>query len=572
MKVIIIIVSLIQSFITIPSTSAECSAGNGTAQEPLTLDILPLDEEYEPTQMPTTLDNNSLTRQSKIRAARAPKEPDSQGNPMPMRGLGFEGEEHFTDLGGAPVWNKINSLTAGKIGPQLLEDILFTEEMNHFNRERIPERVVHARGAGAIGYFEPTNPGGVGMYCKASVFSEQGKQFPVVVRFSTVIRSKGSADTVRDPRGFAVKIKTDDGNWDIVGLSLPVFFVRDPLRFMNFIHSQKPDPVTNTINYDSIWDFISLVPETFHAVSYLFTDLGTPDGYRYMHGFSIDTFKLINSEGKVTFGRFHLLSNQGVRNLTMLQATKIAGYNAEYATEDLFLAIQKGRFPSWTMYIQIMTQEQAKEWKYNPFDPTKIWPQQFPLIEAGRIVLNRNPRNFFAEIEQVAYNPANLVQGIEPSVDKLLQGRLFAYHDAHSYRLGPNHFKIPINRPLNLVTPTLRDGPWVFDKQFTEEPNYFPNSFGRSREDRTSRPSRWWLPSKVEISRFDTLEEDNYSQVGQFWESLSPRDRQNLIYNMAGHLSNAQKFIQTRVLDHIKKIHLDYYQSLRIALNKMRKP
>ncbi|XP_074603970.1 peroxisomal catalase 1-like [Brevipalpus obovatus] len=554
---------IILAFVLLQLPAAPLIATENATIEEATADILTKDDKSVDDDANKVSPRN--TSRLDIRASRAIFSPAT-------RDLDFNEVGYFTHLGGARVWNKIDSLTAGRLGPQLLQDVLFTQEMSHFTRERIPERIAHAHGAGALGYFEPSNPAGIRKYCKASVFSAIGRRFPIVVRFSTAIGSKGSADTLRDPRGFAVKIKTDDGNWDLVGLNFPVFFVRDPMRAMNFIHALKPDPVTNTVNVDYIWDFISLVPETFHAVTYLFTDLGTPDGYRHMNGFSINTFKLVNREGKVTFGRFHLLTNQGLKNLTMAEATKLAGTNPEYATRDLFQSIKIGKFPSWTMYIQIMTQKQAKEWKHNPFDATKIWPQQLPLIEAGWIVLNRNPKNFFAEMEQAAFNPANLVPGIEPSIDKLLQGRLFAYHDAHSYRLGPNHFKIPINRPLNLVTPTLRDGPWVFDKQFTEEPNYFPNSFGRSREDRTSRPSRWWLPSKVEVDRFDTLEEDNYSQVRQFWESLSPQDRRNLVFNMASQLSRAQKFLQIRVLGHIRKIHEDYYGALQLALRRVKKP
>ncbi|XP_074594601.1 catalase-like [Brevipalpus obovatus] len=489
---------------------------------------------------------------------------------------GYHDDYFFTDLGGGNVWDKINSLTAGRYGPQLLEDMLFTEEMNHFNRERIPERVVHARGAGAIGYFEPTNSDVIRKFCKTPLFHAKGRKFPVVARFSTVIQSKGSADTVRDPRGFAVKIKTDEGNWDIVGLDFPVFFVRDSLRFFNFIHSQKPDPITDTINYDSYWDFISLVPETLHAVSHLYTDLGTPDGYRHMNGFSINTFRLINDDGNVVFGRFHFLTNQGVRNLTMAQATKLAGTNPRYSTEDLYQAIKKGKYPSWTLYIQMMTMEQARDWEYNAFDETKKWPtKKFPLIEAGKMVLNRNPKNYFAQVEQLIYNPANIIPGIEPSSDKILQGRLVAYHDAQGHRLGVNNFKIPINRPFKLVTPTLRDGICVFDKKFTNEPTYFPNSFGKAREDESRRPPRNSLkhiPTKVEFDRFNSLNEDNYSQVGQFWESLSPRDQKNLISNMAAHLSNAKKFIQERLLGQLKKVHKDYYESLRAALKKYQKP
>jgi len=279
--------------------------------------------------------------------------------------------KYYNRNGGGIVWDKLNILTAGKKGPLMMEDSMFLEEVNHFVRERIPERIVHAKGAGAFGYFESSNHH-ITAYTKAGLFSKPGKRTKIAVRFSTVVGGAGSADTVRDPRGFAIKFYTDEGNFDLMMLNFPVFFVRDPLRFLNMIHSQKKDPKSNLFNYDSFWDFLSLLPETLHAVSYLFTDLGTPDGYRHMHGFSVNTFKLVNQLEKVVFARFHVLTDQGIRNLTIDKATRLAGVNPDYAAEDLYRSIKSKKYPSWTVHVQIMTQKQAKKWKHNPFDTTKV--------------------------------------------------------------------------------------------------------------------------------------------------------------------------------------------------------
>lgn len=293
------------------------------------------------------------------------------------------GNKHFNRNGGGLIWDKLNILTAGKKGPLMVEDSMFLEEINHFVRERIPERVVHAKGAGAFGFFETTNHH-ITAFTRAGLFNKPGKRTKIAVRFSTVVGGHGSADTVRDPRGFAIKFYTDEGNFDLMMLNFPVFFVRDPLRFPNLIHSQKKDPKTNLVNYDSFWDYLSLLPETLHATSYLFTDLGTPDGYRHINGFSVNTFKLINSIEKVVFCRFHVLTNQGVRNLTIDKATRLAGINPDYAREDLYKAIKGKKYPSWTLHIQVMTQKQAKKWKYNPFDPTKVRELRFLFCTCNR--------------------------------------------------------------------------------------------------------------------------------------------------------------------------------------------
>ncbi|GFO01647.1 catalase [Plakobranchus ocellatus] len=321
---------------------------------------------------------------------------------------------------GAPTGNKNASLTVGPRGPILLQDFVFTDEMAHFNRERIPERVVHAKGSGAFGYFEVTHD--ITKYCKAKIFEHVGKKTPLAIRFSTVGGEKGSADTARDPRGFAMKFYTEEGNWDLVGNNTPIFFIRDPFLFPSFIHTQKRNPATNLKDPDMFWDFISLRPETTHQVSFLFSDRGTPDGYRHMNGYGSHTFKLVNKDGKAFYTKFHCKTDQGIKNLMADKAGDLAGSDPDYAQRDLYNAIDDGNFPTWTMYIQIMTFEEAEKSKFNPFDLTKVWPQgEYPLIPVGRLVLNRNPKNYFAEVEQIAFSPAHMVPGIEPSPDKMLQ-------------------------------------------------------------------------------------------------------------------------------------------------------
>ncbi|KAF2361008.1 Catalase immune-responsive domain [Trinorchestia longiramus] len=349
----------------------------------------------------------------------------------------------LTNSSGCPLGDKLNSLTIGPRGPLLLEDLQFLDEMAHFDRERIPERVVHAKGGGAFGTFEVTHD--ITKYCKAAIFSEVGKKTPLAIRFSTVGGESGSADTARDPRGFAVKFYTEEGNWDLVGNNTPIFFIRDPVLFPSFIHTQKRNPATHLKDPDMMWDFISLRPETTHQVSFLFSDRGTPDGFRHMNGYGSHTFKLVNKDGKPVYCKFHLKTDQGIKNLTAERAASLAGSDPDYSIRDLYNSIASGKYPSWSMYIQVMTYEEAEKYRYNPFDVTKIWShKEYPLIPVGKVTLNRNPKNYFAEVEQIAFAPAHMVPGIEPSPDKMLQGRLFSYTDTHRHRLGANYQQIPI--------------------------------------------------------------------------------------------------------------------------------
>ena len=348
---------------------------------------------------------------------------------------------------GAPLETLTASQTAGATGPILLQDFGLVDHLAHFDRERIPERVVHAKGAGAFGYFEVTDPAAEEV-CQASVF-RMGTQTPVAVRFSTVGGESGSADTARDPRGFAVKFYTSQGIWDLVGNNTPIFFLRDPILFPSFIHTQKRNPATHLADPDAFWDFISLRPETTHQVSFLFSDRGTPDGYRHMNGYGSHTFKNVNRDGQPCYVKYHFKTDQGIANLSAEEAQKLASADPDYATRDLYNAIAEGNYPSWTLYIQVMSYEEASKLAYNPFDLTKVWSHQdFPLRKVGRMVLNRNPTDYFAEVEQLAFAPSHMVPGIEPSPDKMLQARLFSYSDTHRHRLGANYQNLPVNAPL----------------------------------------------------------------------------------------------------------------------------
>jgi len=467
---------------------------------------------------------------------------------------------NLTTSNGRPIETLTESMTVGPRGPIVLQDFTLIDSLAHFDRERIPERVVHAKGAGAFGYFECTTNDG-SKYCKSAIFTQIGKRCPIGLRFSTVGGESASADTARDPRGFAVKFYTEEGNWDLVGNNTPIFFIRDPILFPSFIHTQKRNPVTHLKDADAFWDFISLRPETTHQVSFLFGPRGTPDGYRHLNGYGSHTFKNVNSKGEACWVKYHFKTDQGIRNLSPEKADELAGSDPDYATRDLFNAIANKDFPSWTVYLQVMNLDEAKRANFNPFDITKVWSHRdFPLIEVGRIVLNRNPRNYFAEIEQIAFAPANMIPGIEPSPDKMLQGRLFSYNDTHRHRLGANYELLPVNKPLNSsVNNNQRDGPMRCDDNQSGAPNYFPNSFSGP----VNVKSMAWLGEEVAsgaiIARYDSSNEDNFSQCGNFYRNvLSEADRDQLTSNIAGNLSNAQEFIQMRAIANFAAADADY--------------
>ncbi|XP_002738841.1 catalase, partial [Saccoglossus kowalevskii] len=475
--------------------------------------------------------------------------------------------ETLTTATGAPIDNKNAILTVGPRGPLLMQDFAYTDEMAHFGRERIPERVVHAKGAGAFGYFEVTHD--ISRYCKAKIFEHVGKKTPLGVRFSTVGGESGSPDSARDPRGFAVKFYTDEGNWDLVGNNTPIFFIRDPMLFPNFIHTQKRNPVTHLKDPDMFWDFITLRPESTHQVSFLFSNRGTPNGYRHMNGYGSHTFKLVNKDGNPVYCKFHYKTDQGIKNLTGDEAAEMAKCDPDFAIRDLYNAIAEGNYPTYTMYIQVMTYEEAEKHRWNPFDLTKIWPHsEFPLIPVGKLVLNRNPKNYFAEVEQIAFCPGHLVPGIEASPDKMLQGRIFSYSDTHRHRLGTNYFQIPVNCPFNARTYNYqRDGPQCVTDNQNGAPNYFPNSF-QGPQDNLKYASHVDHVSG-DVKRYNTADDDNFTQVGSFWRNvLSEYDRTHLINNIAGHLKDAQEFLQKRAVHNFSQCDPEYGRRLEEALAK----
>jgi catalase len=452
----------------------------------------------------------------------------------------------LTTAFGIPVADDQNSLTAGERGPVLMQDVHLLEKLAHFDRERIPERVVHAKGAGAGGYFEVTAD--VTRYTKAKFLSEIGKRTEVFVRFSTVGGEKGSSDAARDPRGFAVKFYTEEGNYDLVGNNTPVFFIRDPLKFADFIHTQKRHPATNCKDPDMFWDFLSLTPESIHQVTILFSGRGTPATYRHMNGYSSHTFKWYNDQGESFWVQYHFKTDQGIKNLTRQEATRISGEDPDHATRDLYEAIERGDTPSWSLEMQIMTPEQAKNYRFDILDITKVWPHgDIPPIKVGRLVLNRNPGNYFAEVEQAAFCPGNLVPGIAASPDKMLQARLFSYHDTHIHRLGPNYHLLPVNAPRNAPENSYqRDGFMRFDATGGGGPNYWPNSFGGPEPKAEFAEPTFWVAGKAARYEF-THPNDDFVQAGNLYRDvMTEQDRDNLVGNIVDHLGGAQKRIQLR--------------------------
>jgi len=466
--------------------------------------------------------------------------------------------KRLTTASGAPVDDDQHTMTAGPRGPALAQDVHLMEKLAHFNRERIPERVVHAKGAGAYGVFECTAD--MARYTRATFLSPVGRKTEVFVRFSTVGGEKGSADAARDPRGFAVKFYTEEGNYDLTGNNTPVFFIRDPLKFPDFIHTQKRNPKTNAPDPDMFWDFLSLTPESVHQVTILFSDRGTPRSYRHMNGYSSHTFKWYNAQGRYWWVQYHFKTEQGIRNLTREEATRLAGEDPDHATRDLFQAIERGEHPSWRVCVQIMPAEAARTYRWNIFDITKVWPHaDYPLIEIGRMTLNRNPDNYFAEVEQAAFGPGNFVPGIAASPDKMLQARLVSYHDAHLYRLGPNYQLLPVNAPKACPAANYqRDGYMRFDDNGKGGPNYWPNSMGGPAPD----PSAAEPPIDLEgpaARHPQELTDDDFAQAGVlFRRVMTDTDREHLVGNLVAHLGKAQKRLQRRQAALFFKADADY--------------
>jgi catalase len=459
-----------------------------------------------------------------------------------------EGKKLTTGVG-RPVGDNQNSLTVGPRGPIVFEDFQLFEKMAQFNRERIPERVVHAKGSGAFGYFVCTNSE-IPKYTSARLFSATGKRTPTFLRFSTVGGEKGSADTERDPRGFALKFYTEEGNWDMVGNNTPVFFIRDPLKFGDFIHTQKRDPETNLKSPTMMWDFWSLSPESLHQVTILFSDRGTPDGYRHMDGFSSHTFSLINDRSELFYVKWHFKTKQGIKNFTRQTADEMRGKDPDYAQRDLFNSIAKGDFPKWRVAIQVMPEKAAETYHINPFDLTKVWPHRdYPLIDVGELVLDRNPVNYFAEVEQAAFEPKNIVPGMGYSPDKMLQARLISYPDAHRYRLGVNYDALPVNKPQCPVHTYTRDGAMRFDGNFGSAPNYEPNSFGGPAEDPEYRERPRTIAGSVDRHNH-RLDSDYYSQPGNLFRLMKPDARERLIENIVASMKSVPQRIQALQVRH----------------------
>ncbi|MFF8381393.1 catalase [Streptomyces sp. NPDC015661] len=448
----------------------------------------------------------------------------------------------LTTESGAPVADNQNSATAGVGGPLLLQDQHLLEKLARFNRERIPERVVHARGSGAYGYFEVTDD--VTAYTKANFLGEVGKKTETFIRFSTVADSLGGADAVRDPRGFALKFYTEEGNYDLVGNNTPVFFIKDPIKFPDFIHSQKRDPFTGKQEADNVWDFWAHAPEATHQITWLMGDRGIPASYRHMNGYGSHTYQWTNEAGEAFFVKYHFKTNQGIRSLSAEQAAELVGKDANSHQTDLLQAIERGVNPSWTLYVQVMPAAEAADYRFNPFDLTKVWPHSdYPLQRVGRLVLDRNPENVFAEVEQAAFSPNNFVPGIGPSPDKMLQGRLFAYADAHRYRLGVNHTLLPVNAPKATTAQNYgRDGAMALRNGSRHDKNYEPNSYqGPAQTDAAlSAPLaiHGWTGTHEAPAH---TKDDDFFQAGELYRLMSEDEKKRLIANIAGGLSQVSR-------------------------------
>ncbi|HML22278.1 MAG TPA: catalase [Aggregatilinea sp.] len=465
-------------------------------------------------------------------------------------------QKQLTTAHGAPIGDNQNSLTAGARGPLLMQDYQLLEKMATFNRERVPERVVHAKGSGAFGTFTVTND--ITAYTKAKIFSEVGKQTPCLARFSTVAGERGAADAERDVRGFAVKFYTEDGNWDMVGNNTPVFFVRDPYKFSDFIHTQKRDPKTNMRSATAMWDFWSLSPESLHQVTILFSDRGLPQGYRHMHGFSSHTYSFINADNERFWIKLHFRTMQEIKNWTNAEGAQVVALDRESAQRDLFDSIESGDYPRWHVFAQIMPEAEAETYRFNPFDLTKVWlHSDYPLIEIGVMELNRNPENYFAEIEQAAFEPSNIVPGISFSPDKMLQARIMSYADAHRYRIGVNYAALPVNHAHADVNTYHRDGHMRFDGNFGGAVNYEPNSMGGPVED----PRYLEPPLKIsgDADRYNHRDgADDYTQPGMLFRLMSADQKTQLFCNLAEAMAGVPERIIARQLVHFYKADPDY--------------
>lgn len=453
--------------------------------------------------------------------------------------------KELTRDNGAPVGDNQNSFTAGENGSVLLQDVQLVQKLQRFARERIPERVVHARGTGVYGEFLATKD--IQHLSRAKVF-HQGEKTPVFVRFSTVIHSKGSPETLRDPRGFATKFYTKEGNWDLVGNNLPVFFIRDAIKFPDMVHSLKPSPVTNRQDPKRFFDFFSHVPESTHMLTWLYSDYGTPANLRQTDGWGVHAYKMVNQDNQVHYVKFHWKTQQGINNFTAKEAAEMQAKDFSHATRDMYRSIEKSQFPKWDLYIKVLKPEEFNKLDYNPLDATKMW-LGMEEVKIGTMTLNRLPTNFFQETEQSAFSPANFVPGIEPSEDRLLQGRVFSYSDTQLYRLGANHGQLPVNKPHNTVNNWNQDGAGNYQKQ-TSDVNYQPSRIDPLNETTYAKYSQTALSGHTQQNKIS--KENNFSQAGDLYRSFSESEKKNLISNLASDLKQVSD-------KKVKNIMLSYF-------------
>jgi catalase len=474
-------------------------------------------------------------------------------------------QEKLTTRNGAPVVDNQNTMTAGRRGPVLLQDVWYLEKLAHFDREVIPERRMHAKGSGAYGTFTVTHD--ITRFTRANVFSKVGKKTDVFVRFSTVAGERGAADAERDIRGFAIKFYTEQGNWDLVGNNTPVFFLRDPLKFPDLNHAVKRDPRTNLRSALNNWDFWSSLPEALHQVTIVMSDRGLPATYRHMHGFGSHTFSFLNAKNERSWVKFHFRTQQGIKNLTDEQAAAIVGKDRESHQRDLYESIEKRDYPRWIMSVQIMPEKDAAKYRFHPFDLTKVWlKKDYPLLEVGVLELNRNPENYFAEVEQSAFNPANVVPGIGFSPDKMLQGRLFSYGDAQRYRLGVNHHQIPVNAPRCPYHSFHRDGSMRVDGNYGSTLGYEPNSFGEWQQQPEFAEPPLALEGAADHWDFRKDDEDYYTQPGLLFRLIGPEKQALLFGNTARAIADAPREVKLRHIGNCMKADPAYGKGVAKAL------
>lgn len=469
---------------------------------------------------------------------------------------GIKKDRRLTTSQGVPISDNQNSLTVGQRGPGLLQDVHLVEKLAHFDRERIPERVVHAKGAGAYGYFQVHES--MAKYTAANFLQDPEKKTPVFVRFSTVIGPRGSADTARDPRGFAVKFYTEDGNYDLVGLNFPVFFIRDSLKFPDMVHAFKPAPDTNIPSTSPansrFWDFISLTPESTHMITWLFSDRGTVKSYRTMEGFGVNTFEWVDAKGNAVYVKYHWKPKGGAKTIDRHEATRLAGEDPDIATRDLYDTIASGKTVEYELKVQVMEIADELKQDFDPLDATKTWPEdKFPLMPVGKMVLNRNPENYFAEVEQSAFGLPSLVPGIEFSADKLLQGRIFSYPDTQRHRLGANYLQLPVNRPQASVDNNQRDGAMQYAPYGGGTANYEPNTLGGGmpREAPATFTTRDHLEGDVSRKKLSLT--NDFGQAGGRYRSLVKMEQDHLVDNIVDALGKADRPIQRRMVDNLAK-------------------